>query len=179
MSRIGKLPIPIPDKVDVKIDGDRIAVKGPLGEMSRALPERINAVIEGGTLVLQRSDESREARSNHGLARSLTANMVEGVSKGFERSLEIKGVGYRASEAGKYLRFDLGYSHPIYFELPEGVTAEIKRNIAVTLRGYNKEVLGKAAATIRSFRKPEPYKGKGIKYSDEVIVRKVGKAGAK
>jgi len=179
MSRIGKLPIAIPQKVDVTFDGRTVSVKGPQGELSRRLPTRVAASIEDGKIVVTREGEDRQSRANHGLARSLVANMVEGVSKGFERLLEINGVGYRVAEQGKYLRFDLGYSHPIYFELPQGVTVEIKRNVALTLKGRDKEVVGEAAATIRAFRKPEPYKGKGIKYAEEVIVRKVGKSGGK
>ncbi|MEL6178417.1 MAG: 50S ribosomal protein L6 [Myxococcota bacterium] len=180
MSRIGKLPIPVPDKVQVKLDGDTIVVKGPKGELSRPMPPQVTFKIEGNEVVVEASGD-RQARAMHGLGRSLIANMVEGVSKGFKRSLEIKGVGYKVEQVGKsaFLRFDLGFSHPIFYELPDGVTATIGRGNILTLESADKEVLGQASATVRSFRPPEPYKGKGIKYTDEVIVRKVGKAGGK
>lgn len=176
MSRIGKLPVAIPDKVEVKLDGSHITVKGPNGELSRVLSSVVDVVVEDGQIVVQRPDESREARSHQGLVRSLVANMVQGVSKGYERVLEINGVGYRAMLKNKFIRFDLGYSHPIMLELPAGVTAEIK-GTTVTLKSADKETVGQVAAKIRNLRKPEPYKGKGVKYKEEVIRRKSGKTG--
>lgn len=179
MSRIGKLPIPLPAGVTVAINGGDITVKGPKGESSYRMEPLLSVKIEDDRLLVERPDESRKARSLHGLVRSVLANMVEGVSKGFEKSLEIKGVGYKSEQIGRYVRFDLGYSHPIFYRVPDGVTVEIVKGTAVKLSGIDKVTVGRTAATIRALRKPEPYKGKGIKYSDEIIVRKVGKAGAK
>ena len=176
MSRIGKLPIDIPAGVDVKIDGNHIAVKGPKGELSRTLSDVVKMERQGEQVVIVRPSETREARAHQGLVRSLVANMVEGVSKGFVRELEINGVGYRAELRKNFIRFDLGYSHPIFLELPASVTADVKTT-AVTLKSVDKEEIGQVAAKIRSLRKPEPYKGKGIKYKEETIVRKAGKAG--
>ena len=135
--------------------------------------------IDGDTIVIHRPDDSRQSRSFHGLVRSVVFNMVDGVSKGFERKLEINGVGYKAEIIGAFVRFDLGYSHPIFYRLPDGVEAKIEKNVKISLAGIDKVAVGRAAATIRSLRKPEPYKGKGIRYADEIIQRKVGKAGAK
>ncbi len=176
MSRVGKLPIDIVDKVEVKLDGNHIKVKGPKGELERTLSDVVKVAIEDKQIVVTRPDDSSQARAHQGLVRSLVANMVEGVSKGFERTLEINGVGYRAEKKGSFVRLDLGFSHPIMFELPEGVDIEIK-NTTVTLKSINKETVTQTAAQIRSLRPPEPYKGKGIKYNDEVIRRKAGKAG--
>lgn len=178
MSRIGKQPVTIPEKVDVKLDGHTILVKGPKGELSRELSQEVEVAIEGDEIIISRRDDGRTARSFQGLVRSLVANMVEGVSEGYKRSLEINGVGYRAEQRGQFLRFDLGYSHPIMFELPASVSATIERQTQLTLESVDKELLGQVAAKIRGLRKPEPYKGKGIKYSDEVIRRKAGKSGA-
>lgn len=181
MSRIGKLPIAIPDKVEVKFaDGD-VTVKGPKGDLTRKIPNGIGLKVEGSTVLLERLTAERGASAMHGLARSLVFNMITGVSEGFVKDLEVNGVGYKVEliGKGKYLRFDLGYSHPIFFEIPEGLKASVGRGNKLKLECLDKEILGQAAATIRSFRPPEPYKGKGIKYSDEVIVRKVGKAGGK
>lgn len=177
MSRIGKLPIQVPEKVEVTLDGKSVKVKGPKGELHREISEFVEVVMDGGIIEVQRPDDSRSARSHQGLNRSLIANMVEGVSAGFKRSLEINGVGYRAELRGSFIRFDLGYSHPIMFELPPSVSVAIERQTQLTLESVDKELLGQVAAKIRSLRKPEPYKGKGIKYSDEVIRRKVGKSG--
>lgn len=177
MSRIGKLPIQVPEKVEVTLDGKSVKVKGPKGELHREISEFVEVVMDGGIIEVRRPDDSRSARSHQGLNRSLIANMVEGVSAGFKRSLEINGVGYRAELRGAFIRFDLGYSHPIMFELPPSVSAVIERQTQLTLESVDKELLGQVAAKIRSLRKPEPYKGKGIKYSDEVIRRKVGKSG--
>lgn len=179
MSRIGKLPISVSDKVEVTIDGTTVAVKGPKGELSRDIGDLVSVRVEEGVLVVNRPDESREARSHHGLVRSLLANMVQGVAEGYKRTLVINGVGYRAEQKGAFIQFDLGYSHPIMFELPEGVNCSIERQVRVTLECADNELLGQVAAKIRALRAPEPYKGKGIRYSDEVIVRKAGKSGAK
>lgn len=178
MSRIGKQPIEIPDKVEVTLAGNVLQVNGPKGELTREIGDIVDVVVEEGQVLVNRRDDSREARSHHGLVRSLLANMVEGASTGYKRTLIINGVGYRAEERGTFVRFDLGYSHPIMFELPEGVSCTIEKQVRVTLESADKELLGQVAAKIRSLRKPEPYKGKGIRYSDEVIVRKAGKAGA-
>lgn len=178
MSRIGKRPIEIPSGVDVKIDGSRVNVKGPKGELSRQVSEFVNIKVDGSEVVVTRPEETRVARSHQGLVRSLLANMVEGVSDGFIRELEIKGVGYRVEQHGDYLRFDLGFSHPILLELPAGIEVEIDRQTKIKLSGFDKELLGEVAAKVRGLRPPEPYKGKGIRYKDERIIRKVGKAGA-
>ncbi|MBW2016233.1 MAG: 50S ribosomal protein L6 [Deltaproteobacteria bacterium] len=178
MSRIGKKPIPIPKDVKVEIKGDSILVKGPLGELKRTIDPKISVNINNDQITLTVKDDTKESKSLHGLYRALVANMVTGVSKGFERVLEIVGVGYRAELSGRTATFHLGYSHPIEYELPEGITAEIEK-ARVKLKGIDKELLGRTAAKVRSFRSPEPYKGKGIKYADEMIRRKAGKTGAK
>ena len=178
MSRIGKMPIEIPKDVKVDINDDIISVKGPKGELKRTINPKVRLNIENGQILIMVDDESKESRSCHGLFRALVANMVKGVSQGFERILEIVGVGYRGEVAGRKATFHLGYSHPVVFDLPEGINANIDKS-KITLTGIDKELLGRTAAKIRSFRKPEPYKGKGIKYVDEVIVRKAGKSGAR
>lgn len=178
MSRIGKQPIEVPSNVDVKVDGQDLVVKGPKGELSRTVSDVVTIELDGDVLNVIRPDDSREARSHQGLVRSLLANMVEGCATGFMRELEINGVGYRAELLGRFIRFDLGYSHPIFLELPDGVDAKVEQT-NVKLESANKELVGQVAAKIRSLRKPEPYKGKGIKYKEERIIRKVGKAGAK
>jgi large subunit ribosomal protein L6 len=179
MSRIGKRPITIPAKVQVTIDGSHIAVKGPKGELSRSLPAAVNVQQEGETLLVNRQDESRTSRQLHGLSRTLVANMVEGVSQGFQRRLEIQGVGYRAQVQGRNLTLNVGYSHPVQIEPPEGVDLAVENNTNVIVSGFNKELVGNTAAKIRSVRPPEPYKGKGIRYAGEVVRRKAGKAGKK
>ncbi len=181
MSRIGKQPVAIPAKVEITIDGQHVKVKGPKGELERSFSKLVELKVEGNELVVTRKNEHRESRSMHGLVRSLTANMITGVSEGFKRVLEINGVGYRAEvlKNGRFMRFDLGYSHPIFLELPEGVAAEVDKKNNVTLTSIDKEKIGAAAATIRSFRPPEPYKGKGVKYAEEHITRKVGKSGGR
>lgn len=179
MSRIGKRPISIPAKVQVTIDGNHIAVKGPKGELSRFLPTAVNVEQEGETLLVLRRDESRTARQLHGLSRTLVANMVEGVSQGFQRRLEIQGVGYRAQVQGHNLTLNVGYSHPVQIEPPEGIQLAVENNTNVLVSGFDKELVGNTAAKIRSVRPPEPYKGKGIRYSGEVVRRKAGKAGKK
>jgi large subunit ribosomal protein L6 len=178
MSRIGKLPIAIPDKVKVAISGREIRAEGPKGKGSLTVAERINVRMEGKTIFVERPDDERDARSLHGLTRTLVNNLITGVNTGFERVLEIAGVGYRAEAKGKEIHFTLGYSHPIVFPLPEGVTAEVDKQTKVILRGPDKHVLGLTAAEIRKLRLPEPYKGKGIKYAEETIRRKQGKTGA-
>lgn len=179
MSRIGKLPITLPPKVTVTVKGDQIHVKGAKGELQRTLSDLVSISVDGSTVTVERADDSRQARGNHGLQRALVANMVEGVSKGFERRLEINGVGYKAEVIKGFIRFDLGYSHPLFYEVPPGVEVEIDKKNNMTLRGIDCQVVGSAASIIRSFRPPEPYKGKGIKYVEEVITRKAGKSGAR
>jgi len=181
MSRIGKLPIKIPGGVKVEIQGQEIKVQGPKGKLARELNPKVTIEKDGDTLHLKRSDDSKATRALHGLSRALVANMVTGVSTGFKRELIVAGVGYKVEEKGKKLVLHLGYSHPIDFPLPEGIAAKVDRQkeIRIVLEGYDKEVLGLTAARIRAFRPPEPYKGKGIRYSDEEIIRKAGKAAAK
>jgi large subunit ribosomal protein L6 len=178
MSRIGKKPIAIPKGVEVKLEGDQLSIKGPKGQLSISVHPCVKLDIGGDSIAVSVIDETRESRSIHGLFRVLIDNMVTGVTKGFERVLEIVGVGYRAELKGRTAVFNLGYSHPINFELPEGIDAKIDKT-KITLSGIDRGLLGKTAAKIRSFRKPEPYKGKGIKYAGEKIRRKAGKAGAK
>ncbi|NER79216.1 MAG: 50S ribosomal protein L6 [Leptolyngbya sp. SIO1D8] len=179
MSRIGKKPIPIPGKVTVTIDGQVVTIKGPKGELSRSLPSGVVVGQEGDTIVVQRQDESRKARERHGLCRTLIANMVEGVSNGFQKRLEIQGVGYRAQVQGRNLNMSLGYSHPVVFEPPEGIQFAVESNTNVIVSGIDKEVVGNIASKIRAARPPEPYKGKGVRYAGEQIRRKAGKAGKK
>jgi large subunit ribosomal protein L6 len=177
MSRIGRKIIELPKGVTVTLANGVVKVKGPKGELQKPLNARVDVKIEGNTVEFSRRDEARESRAAHGLMRALTANMVTGVSEGFERKLEINGVGYRAEVKGKQIVMALGFSHPIEYDLPAGVTAKVDKNV-LTLAAIDKEVLGQTAAKVRSFRPPEPYKGKGVKYLEETIQRKVGKAGA-
>ena len=177
MSRIGKRPITVPAKVQVTIDGTNIAVKGPKGELARQLPANVNISQEGETLLVSRRDDTRQSRQMHGLCRTLVANMVEGVSQGFQRRLEIQGVGYRAQVQGKNLVLNIGYSHQVQIAPPEGVQFAVENNTNVIVSGYDKEVVGNTAAKIRDVRPPEPYKGKGIRYAGEVVRRKAGKTG--
>ena len=174
MSRIGKQPITLPKGVEVKV-GEQMTVKGPKGQLAIPKHPLVEIEQEGTTLTCKRADDGRLSRSAHGLIRALLANMVQGVSGGFERKLEINGVGYRAEAKGKSINMLLGFSHPIDFPLPEGVTAKVEKNI-ITLSGIDKAVLGQTAANIRSLRPPEPYKGKGVKYVEERIIRKAGKS---
>ncbi|NVM21841.1 MAG: 50S ribosomal protein L6 [Desulfobacterales bacterium] len=178
MSRVGKRPIPIPDGVKVAYEGRQLAVKGPRGDLSRPIHHDVELSIEDGFIRVLPSGESKQAGAIQGLTRTLAANMITGVTQGFERALEISGVGYRINLKSNVLTFALGYSHPIVYKLPDGITASVDKS-RVVLSGIDKELLGMTAATIRGFRKPEPYKGKGIKYADEGIRRKVGKSGAK
>jgi large subunit ribosomal protein L6 len=177
MSRIGKKPVGVPKGVTVTIKDGQVAVKGPKGELKRRIPSGVGLKQEGDKLVATRADEGRINRAKHGLIRALVANMVQGVTKGFTRELEINGVGYKAEAKGKTVTFTLGYSHPIEFPLPQGIEAKIEKN-RVIVTGIDRELLGETAAKMRSLRPPEPYKGKGVKYVEETIKRKVGKAGA-
>ena len=179
MSRIGKNPIPIPDKVSVEIKGLAVKVKGPKGELSRVLPEGVEVSQADNNVTVSPSNSSRRSRERHGLCRTLVANMVEGVSKGYSKSLEIIGVGYRAQVKGKKLVVSAGYSHPVEMDPPEGVTFAVENNTKVTVSGTDKELVGNEAAKVRAIRPPEPYKGKGIKYAGERILRKAGKTGKK
>ena len=179
MSRIGKAPIPLPDKVSVSLNGLAVTVKGPKGELSRTLPEGVQISQDGNTLVVSPSSETRRSRERHGLCRTLVANMVEGVSQGYTRKLEIIGVGYRAAVQGTKLVVSAGYSHQVEMVPPEGVTFAVEGNTTVLVSGANKELVGNEAAKVRAIRPPEPYKGKGIKYEGERILRKAGKTGKK
>jgi large subunit ribosomal protein L6 len=179
MSRIGKAPIPLPDKVSVSLNGLAVTVKGPKGELSRTLPEGVQISQDGNNLVVSPSSETRRSRERHGLCRTLVANMVEGVSQGYSRKLEIVGVGYRAAVQGKKLVVSAGYSHQVEMVPPDGVTFAVEGNTTVFVSGANKELVGNEAAKVRAIRPPEPYKGKGIKYEGERILRKAGKTGKK
>jgi large subunit ribosomal protein L6 len=179
MSRIGKAPIPVPDKVTVSLNGLDVTVKGPKGELSRTLPEGVVISQDGNTLVVSPANESRRSRERHGLCRTLVANMVEGVSNGYTRKLEIVGVGYRAAVQGKKLVVSAGYSHPVEVDPPAGISFSVEGNTTVFVSGADKELVGNEAAKVRAIRPPEPYKGKGIKYEGERILRKAGKTGKK
>jgi large subunit ribosomal protein L6 len=180
MSRIGKKPIPVPPGVTVAVEENTVKVAGPKGKLSQSIPPGLSVTMDSSVLTVGRSSDHREVRALHGLIRSLLANMVHGVKDGFERKLEIVGIGYRAQVQGKNLQLALGYSHPVIFPLPEGVQAEVEKQVSITLKGPDKALLGQLAAKLRGLRKPDPYKGKGIKYAEEHIRRKVGKkAGAK
>lgn len=179
MSRIGKRPINIPDRVTVTIEGQKISVKGSKGTLSRELPSGVIVEQQDNTLMVKRRDESRTARQRHGLCRTLVANMVEGVSKGFEKRLLIQGVGYRAQVQGRNLILNVGYSQPVEIIPPEGIQLAVEANTNVIVSGIDKEVVGNQAARIRAVRPPEVYKGKGIRYQGETIKLKAGKAGKK
>jgi large subunit ribosomal protein L6 len=178
MSRIGKMPIPLPKAVEVDITDGVVTVRGPKGELSRAVPQRISVVRDDGALRVERGSDEPQQRSLHGLTRSLIANMVTGVTDGFSRRLEVNGVGYRAAVSGGNLVLQVGYSHPVLYPAPPGITFAVQGN-AIVVSGADKELVGEVAAQVRRVRRPEPYKGKGIKYAEEVIRRKAGKAGAK
>jgi large subunit ribosomal protein L6 len=178
MSRIGKAPIAVPSGVDVRISGQDITVKGPKGELSRELPELVTVSQDGDVLQVDRVDDSREARAMHGLMRSLVANMVIGVTDGFRKELDIVGVGYRAAAKGKNgLEMALGFSHPVNITAPEGIEFVVPQPTRIEVHGIDKQLVGQVAADIRAWRKPEPYKGKGVRYVDEHVRRKAGKAG--
>jgi large subunit ribosomal protein L6 len=177
MSRVGRSPIAIPAGVDVTIDDNRVAVHGPQGELERVLPGEITVRRDGDTLLVERPDDARQNRALHGLSRSLIANMVTGVTAGFSKDLEIVGVGYRAAAKGAgEIELALGFSHSVTVNAPEGITFEVPAPTRITVRGIDKEKVGQVAADIRKLRKPEPYKGKGIRYAGEVVLRKAGKA---
>jgi large subunit ribosomal protein L6 len=177
MSRIGKNPVPIVSGVDVKVAGRDVTVKGPMGTLERTFHERITIVVEDGEARVLRNDEDRQTRALHGLSRALLANMVEGVSTGFRKELSIVGVGYRASLKGKDIELLVGFSHPVEILAPDGITFEIPDQTRIIVSGIDKELVGQVAADIRKVRPPEPYKGKGIRYVDEYVRRKAGKAG--
>jgi len=179
MSRIGKRPIALPSGVKITLSDSLIEVQGPKGVLSRRVMDGVSLEITSDTILVQRESDSLNARSAHGLTRTLISNMVTGVTTGFEKSLEISGVGYRAEAKGEILNLSLGYSHPINFQLPQGILVEVDKMTKIFVRGIDKELVGQTAAKIRDFRGPEPYKGKGIKYTDEKILRKAGKTGKK
>ena len=178
MSRIGKLPVPVPAGVTVNLSDDSISAKGPKGDLSVKIPPHVKVSLENNEVLVTRNTDEKNARSMHGLARTLVSNLITGVSQGFSKSLDINGVGYSVEEKKEYLIFNLGYSHAIYYEVPKGITATVAKT-KVSVSGADRQLVGSTAAKIRSFRPPEPYKGKGIKYSDEVIRRKEGKSGGR
>lgn len=180
MSRIGRMPIAVPAGVTVDIaENNKVTVKGPKGTLERVLPSEMNIKLEGAEVVVTRPNELKKMKSLHGLTRTLIANMITGVTAGYEKVLEINGVGYRAAKAGKELTLTLGYSHPVVMVDPEGIESVLEGQNKITVKGIDKEKVGQYAAEIRDKKRPEPYKGKGIKYADEVIRRKVGKTGKK
>ena len=177
MSRIGRMPITVPNGVDVTIDGRNVAVKGPKGSLSHEIVAPISIErSEDGTLVVSRPDDERDSRARHGLTRTLVANMVTGVTEGYEKTLEIVGVGYRVTAKGSSLEFALGFSHPVTVDPPEGITFEVQTPTRFVVKGIDKQKVGEVAANIRKIRKPEPYKGKGIRYAGERVQRKAGKS---
>ncbi len=179
MSRVGRMPVKIPEKVKVSVDGHLVKIEGPKGKMAFPFNPRVNVAVEKGEVLVTRPDESRMAKGLHGLTRTLVKNAVEGVVKGYDRGLEISGVGFKAEVKGKDIHFTLGFSHPVVFKLPDGITAEVDaKQTKLMVRGVDKHLLGLTAAKIRALRPPEPYKGKGIKYAEEIVRRKEGKTGA-
>ncbi|MBA2354198.1 MAG: 50S ribosomal protein L6, partial [Acidobacteria bacterium] len=178
MSRIGKKPIPVPKGVDITLNDRVVQVKGPRGSLSQALPPGVTMALEDGQIITSVS-EAREQRKFHGLGRTLVANAVQGVSEGFKRELDIVGVGYRAEVKGRDVHFALGYSHPVVFPLPQGIDVAIEKQTHVTVTGIDKQLVGQVAANMRSLRKPDPYKQKGVRYTGEILKKKAGKAGAK
>lgn len=177
MSRIGRLPISVPAGVEVAVDGSVVKVKGPKGELTQTVAAPITVVVEDGTIQVARPNDERESRALHGLTRTLISNMVQGVSEGFSKQLEIVGTGYRVQAKGANLEFALGYSHPVPFEAPDGITLSVEGSNKVTVAGIDKQQVGQVAAKIRKLRLPDPYKGKGVRYAGEQIRRKAGKAG--
>ena len=175
MSRIGKNPVSVPKGVTATIDGQAVSVKGPKGELAFVATDNITVKMEDGAIAVAPRDDSKSARAAWGMSRSMVANLIEGVTKGFERRLEINGVGYRASIQGKNLQLALGYSHDVRYPIPEGIKIETPKPTEIVVSGSDKQKVGQVAAEIRQFRKPEPYKGKGVKYADEKIFRKEGK----
>jgi large subunit ribosomal protein L6 len=177
MSRIGRLPIDIPSGVDVKVDGSAVTVKGPKGELALTIKSPIEVKLEDGQLLVTRPDDERESRSLHGLTRTLIANQIIGVTDGYSKGLEIVGTGYRVQAKGNSLEFALGFSHSITVDPPEGISFAVEGNNKLTVHGIDKQAVGEVAANIRKLRKPEPYKGKGVRYAGEVVRRKAGKSG--
>ncbi len=177
MSRIGRKPVPIPKGVEVKADVQRVMVKGPLGSLSRPIPTGITVAVANTDVEVKRASDGRHERALHGLVRMEIHNMIQGVTAGFERVLEINGVGYKANLAGRTLSFNLGYTHPIEFPLPEGIDAKVDKQTIVTIKGRDKALVGQTAATIRALKTPDVYKAKGIKYAGETLIRKEGKTG--
>ncbi len=177
MSRIGKLPVAVPSGVDVTLVDHSVSVKGPKGQLAQHVLPVIDVAVEGGQVVVTRKRDDKPGRSAHGLTRTLISNMIEGVTKGFRKSLTLQGVGYRVNKAGDVLNFSLGYSHPVSYAPPEGITFTVEGTNTVHVDGIDKQRVGQVAAEIRDLRPPEPYKGKGIRYKDEVIRKKLGKAG--
>ena len=177
MSRIGRLPVSIPSGVDIKVEGQDVSVKGPKGELSLTIPNPITVEVAEGNLEVKRPDDERDSRARHGLTRSLINNMVLGVTEGYEKKMEIHGTGYRVAAKGSNLEFSLGYSHPITIEAPEGINFAVENPTRFSVQGIDKQLVGEVAANIRKLRKPDPYKGKGVRYAGEQIRRKVGKAG--
>ena len=179
MSRIGKLPVQIPDGVDVKVENNLVTAKGPMGTESVQIREEIEVKLEGKEIILTRKEDDRKSRSLHGLSRTLVQNVVTGVKEGFTKKLEIQGVGYRAQMQGTAINLQLGYSHPVIIEPPQGIKIAVEANTKITVTGSNKQMVGDVAAQIRSKRPPEVYKGKGVRYEGEYVRRKAGKAGKK
>jgi large subunit ribosomal protein L6 len=177
MSRVGKKPITIPAGVQVRVEGEKVWVKGPKGELTRMVDSRMQVSVEEGRLIVKRQNEDRQTRALHGLFRSHLNNMVVGVTQGYQKTLEISGVGFRAQLQGRALQLSLGFSHPIEFSLPPGIDVRVDKQTAITVQGADKYLVGQVAANLRSLKPPEPYKGKGIKYTGEVIIRKEGKTG--
>jgi large subunit ribosomal protein L6 len=177
MSRIGKMPVTVPAGVEVKVDGNTVTVKSSKGVLTREFNERVSFELSDGSLTVTRPDDSRESRALHGLSRALLNNMVMGVAEGFTKTLEIHGVGYRAAMKGSDIELQVGFSHSVVFEAPDGITFEVPEPTRITVTGLDKELVGQVASDIRKIRPPEPYKGKGIRYAGEVVRRKAGKAG--
>ncbi len=177
MSRVGKMPVAVPSGVDIEVDGSQVTVKGSKGQLSREFPDRVSFSIEDGEISVVREDDTRESKALHGLSRALLANMVHGVTEGFNKTLEIQGVGYRASLKGQDVELLVGFSHPVDVPAPDGITFEVPEPTRIVVSGIDKEQVGQVAANIRKIRPPEPYKGKGIRYSGEYVRRKAGKAG--
>ena len=175
MSRIGKQPIAVPAKVKVEVKGQQVFVEGPKGKLNWQLPRRTSLKVENGKIVVSRQGEDAETRALHGLSRALVNNMVRGVSEGFSKKLEIQGVGFKAAVQGKNVNLSLGYSHPINYPIPDQIKVTVEENTKLTIEGPDRQVVGQVAAEIRSFYPPEPYKGKGVRYSDERVIRKEGK----